>query len=174
MKQAKYWIEKLELEKHPEGGWFKEIYRSSDIISRRALPNDFNGDRNCSTSIYYLLENEDFSSFHRIHSDEIWHYYMGSSSIEIISIQQGELKRQLLGNDPDSNQNLQIVVPKNTWFAAQLVLRKGYALVGCTVSPGFHFNDFELADEKLPDELQAKIVSQIRSRKGLADESVSS
>lgn len=152
MKQAKYWIEKLELEKHLEGGWFKEIYRSSDIIPQHALPNDFNGDRNCSTSIYYLLEIEDFSSFHRIYSDEIWHYYTGSSPIEIISIELGKLKRQFLGNNPDSNQNLQIVVPKNTWFAAQLVQRKGYALVGSTVAPGFHFDDFELADEKLLDE----------------------
>ena len=161
MKTAKYWIEKLNLEKHPEGGWFKEIYRSEDIIPEHALPPDFKGPRNCSTSIYYLLEGEDFSSFHRIHSDEIWHYYAGFSPIEIISIEQGKLIKHLLGNDPDSNQNLQIVVPKNTWFAAQLIDQKGYALAGCTVAPGFHFDDFEMADEKLLEEF-SHLENQIR------------
>ena len=165
MKAAKYWIEKLNLEKHPEGGWFKEIYRSPDIIPVQGLSNDFNDSRNCSTSIYYLLEGEDFSSFHRIHSDEIWHYYAGGSAVEIISIEQGKLNNQLLGNDPDKNQQLQIVIPKNTWFAAQLVNKNSYALMGCTVAPGFHFDDFEMANEKLLEEfphLETQIKNLIR------------
>ena len=127
MKSAKYWIEKLKLEKHPEGGWFKEIYRSSEVIPKLALPSGFKGDRNCSTSIYYLLEGEDFSSFHRIKSDEIWHFYAGTSPIEIVSIAGGELKKQMCGNNPDKDQHLKIVVPKNKWFAAQLLNKNGYA-----------------------------------------------
>jgi len=74
MKSANYWIEKLGLQKHPEGGWFKEVYRSPEIIINGILP-DIRGDRNISTSIYYLLEGKDFSAFHRIKSDELWHYY---------------------------------------------------------------------------------------------------
>ncbi len=140
------------MEKHPEGGWFKEIYRSLDVIPEKALSANFKGSRNCSTSIYYLLEKEDFSSFHRIKSDEIWHYYAGNSPVEIISIEQGKIKKQLLGNDPDLNQNLQVIIPKNTWFAARLVNKQGFALAGCTVSPGFHFDDFELAGTMLLDE----------------------
>ena len=78
---AKYWIEKLNFEKHPEGGWFKEVYRSEEVIPKKSLPEYFPGSRNISTSIYYLLEGDDFSAFHRIKSDEIWHYYEGNSAI---------------------------------------------------------------------------------------------
>jgi len=149
LKSAIFWIEKLNLEKHPEGGWFKEIYRSAEMVPEISLPKVFSGLRNFSTSIYYLLKGDDFSSFHRIKSDEIWHYYTGNSSLEIISIEKGELKTQILGNEPEGNQSFQLVVPKNTWFAARLTNTKGYALAGCTVSPGFHFNDFELAGREL-------------------------
>ena len=154
MKSAQHWIKKLKLEKHPEGGWFKEVYRSSEVILKQTLSSDFTGDRNCSTSIYYLLEGEDFSSFHRIKSDEIWHYYAGNLPLEIVSIVGGKLKKQLCGNNPDQDQHLQIVVPKNTWFAACLPDKNGYALVGCTVSPGFHFDDFEIAGKDFLEEFQ--------------------
>ena len=149
MKTAEYWIKKLELEKHPEGGWFKEIYRSDKIIVINSLPEGFTGLRNFSTSIYYLIAGEDFSAFHRIKSDEIWHYYAGSSSVEIISIVDGQIKKQLCGNKTDEGNQFQVIVPKNTWFAARLSNQDGYALVGCTVSPGFHFDDFEIAGKSL-------------------------
>jgi uncharacterized protein len=149
MESAKYWIEKLQLEKHPEGGWFKEIYRSAEVISASALPAGFLGSRNISTSIYYLLEGDDFSAVHRIKSDEIWHFYNGTSAIEVISIEKGKIKKQFCGNRPDENQQLQVVVPKNNWFAAQLANKEGYALVGCTVSPGFDFKDFEMSNQEL-------------------------
>ncbi len=131
------------------------------MINEHALPVDFKGSRNCSTSIYYLLEGENFSSFHRIHSDEIWHYYAGSSPVEIISIERGKLNRLHLGDDPDKNQHLQIVVPKNTWVAAQLLNKNGYALAGCTVAPGFHFDDFEMGNIKLLEEFP-HLETQIR------------
>ncbi len=152
IKPAKYWIEKLKLEKHPEGGWFKEVYRSDEKISEDGLPDYFAGSRNISTSIYYLLEGKDFSAFHRIKSDEIWHFYTGNSALEILWIEDGILKTQLLGNQTDDNNVFQFVVPKKTWFAARLKSEAGYALMGCTVSPGFHFDDFEMAGKELLNE----------------------
>lgn len=165
MESAKYWIEKLQLQKHPEGGWFKEIYRSDEVILADALPTGFSGSRSISTSIYYLLEGEDFSAFHRIKSDEIWHFYTGTSAIGIISVEEGKIKKQLLGDHPHENRCFQIVVPKNTWFAARLVNKQGFALAGCTVSPGFHFDDFEMANQELIEqfpELEKEIVGLIR------------
>ena len=148
MKTAAYWIKKLNLNKHPEGGWFTEIYRSEEIALKQALPDGFSGERNFSTSIYYLLEGGDFSAFHRIKSDEIWHFYAGNSAVEILSIENGKIKRQYCGNSAGENQFFQVVVHKNTWFAARLQNTKGYALVGCTVSPGFHFEDFEMGNRE--------------------------
>ena len=95
MKTVTYWIEKLGLQKHPEGGWFKEIYRSGDVVPESGLPENFKGVRNFSTSIYFLLEGGDFSAFHRIKSDEIWHYYGGTSAIEILSLERGNLIKHL-------------------------------------------------------------------------------
>jgi predicted cupin superfamily sugar epimerase len=149
---AEFLIEKLQLQKHPEGGWFREVYRSEEMIQASALPAGFSGSRSISTSIYYLLKGEDFSAFHRIKSDELWHFYTGNSAIEIISIEKGKIKRQFLGNNPDQNQYFQVVVPKNCWFAARLINKNGFALAGCTVSPGFHFDDFEMGTEKLINE----------------------
>jgi predicted cupin superfamily sugar epimerase len=149
---AKYWIDKLQLLKHPEGGWFREIYRSQELIPRNALPDFYSGDRNISTSIYYLLEKKDVSAFHRIRSDEIWHFYTGTSAIEIVTIQNREIKKYYLCNNAENGQLFQLVVPKNTWFAARLLNTNGFALVGCTVSPGFHFDDFEMADGSLLSE----------------------
>lgn len=166
MQSVKYWIEKLKLEKHPEGGWFKEVYRSEEGIAENCLPEGFSGARIFSTSIYYLLEGDDFSAFHRIKSDEIWHYYKGNSPIEIISIENGKIKKHLCGNGTGENQFFQIVVPKNTWFAARLYLKSGYALVGCTVSPGFYFDDFEMAGKELLEEfpnLENEISELIRT-----------
>lgn len=152
MKTAKYWVDKLELQKHPEGGWFKEVYRSDEIIPQLSLDEPFTGDRNVSTSIYYLLECDDFSAFHRIKSDELWHFYTGTSAIEILWIKEGELMKSKVGSNFEEGERFQEVIPKDTWFAARLRNKTGFALLGCTVAPGFHFNDFELADGSLADE----------------------
>ena len=146
---SKYWIKKLSLQKHPEGGYFKEIYRSNESISNYSLPDRFDGDRCFATSIYFLLEKNNFSAFHRIKSDEIWHFYQGES-ITIYTIDNsGNLKNHKLGNNPENEEELQVVIPRNTWFAAILNKQDSFALVGCTVSPGFNFNDFELAKREL-------------------------
>lgn len=155
MKEAGYWIDKLELKKHPEGGWFKEVYRAETVVQGKDFKGGLKGDRNISTSIYYLLQDDDFSAFHRIKSDEIWHFYTGSSEVEIVTLEQGSMKTHNLGNATGGDVNFQLVVPANTWFAARLTNRKGYALVGCTVSPGFDFNDFEMASIRLADSYPA-------------------
>ncbi len=158
-----HWIEKLDLARHPEGGWFKEVYRSEEQMLPDAACFRQSGERNVCTSIYYLLEGDDFSAFHRIKSDEIWHYYTGTSAIEVLWIDNGTLRSFVLGmGEKDA---FQTVVPRNTWFAARLTDKSGFALVGCTVAPGFQFDDFEMADAKLLDEfpgLAADIASLIK------------
>ncbi len=161
MKSAAYWIEKLNLNKHPEGGWYREIYRSQDVVSKACITDSFSGDRNFCTSIYYLLKDTDFSAFHRIKSDEIWHFYTGDSPVEILIIENSELRKELLGSNPENGESLQVVVPKNCWFAARLYKTFGFALSGCTVSPGFDFEDFEMGDEKLAEEFP-EFESEIR------------
>lgn len=144
---ARYWIEKLKLEPHPEGGYFRESYRSAEMMDAPCLPARFHGSRHFSTAIYFLLEERQFSAFHKIRSDETWHFYYGNA-LEIFVINpDNTLNRLLLGQNADAGQKLQLTVPANHWFAARIVSRSGYALVGCTVSPGFHFEDFELADK---------------------------
>lgn len=153
MYSAEYWIEKLNLEKHPEGGCFKEVYRSDEFVNKEALPSRFSGKRCFATSIYFLLRNNNISAFHKIKSDETWHFYFGNSvSINIID-EKGSLTIINLGNHPENNEVFQYTVPKNCWFAASIenVQKKtdfGYCLVGCTVAPGFDFEDFEMADRK--------------------------
>ena len=149
MQTAQFWIEKLDLQKHPEGGWFKEVYRSEELAKKSALPETYSGDRNFSTSIYYLLEGDDFSAFHRIKSDELWHFYTGTSGVEILWIDEGKVMRSKVGNDIEKEEHFQVLIPKNHWFAARLLNKDAYALVGCTVSPGFHFVDFEMAGKDL-------------------------
>lgn len=147
MKKATYWIEKLDLQKHPEGGWFKETYRSSETIDGNSLPDRYSSNRAFSTCIYYLLEGNDQSVFHRLKSDEFWHFYTGTSSIKLSIISpEGELTQHLLGANPDYKEVFQILIPNNHWFAAELTNKEAYSLIGCTVAPGFEFNDFEMGN----------------------------
>lgn len=145
-KTAAYWIEKLSLMEHPEGGYFREIYRSAESNPGEYLPERFKGPRAFSTSIYYLLEGSDFSSFHRLKADEVWHFYSGCP-LTIYSINpQGILSQIILGNDLAGGEVFQAVVPAGSWFAAASNDSHSYTLVGCTVSPGFDMDDFELGD----------------------------
>jgi predicted cupin superfamily sugar epimerase len=146
---AAYWIEKLQLAKHAEGGYFSEVYRSSLTVNKVNLPDPFHGNRNFSTSIYFLLEGEQFSAFHRIASDELWHFYAGDSLIIFEVEQDGNLIEHKLGNNPENGESFQIVIKAGNWFGSRVGNGNGYSLVGCTVSPGFDFEDFELAERKL-------------------------
>ncbi|MGM0635928.1 MAG: cupin domain-containing protein [Bacteroidota bacterium] len=139
-------IKKFDLERHPEGGYFKETYRSKSIATKACLSTDFSGERNFSTAIYYLLTSEAFSAFHRIKQDETWHFYAGNSVLIHMIDAQGNYNHIRLGNDFLKNELPQFVVPANVWFAAEVEQANGFAFVGCTVSPGFDFDDFELAE----------------------------
>jgi len=142
-----YWINHLNLLPHPEGGYYKEMYRSSGMISSSSLPGGFDGDRHFSTAIYFLLRSEDRSVFHRIKSDELWHFYQGSTLL-IYVLQENELKILKLGSDLEKGESLQVMIPANCWFGAHVEQQNSFALCGCTVAPGFDFRDFEMADRK--------------------------
>ncbi len=138
-------IKSLQLQPHPEGGFFKETYRSQGTINVDSLGEGFSEKRNYSTCIYFLLTSDSFSAFHRIKQDEIWHFYKGSPiRLHMIS-ETGNYSHINIGNDLDSNQKLQFVVPAKYWFAAEVIGSNTYSLLGCTVSPGFDFDDFELS-----------------------------
>ena len=139
-------IEQYNLQPHPEGGWYKQTYKSDEQIAANALPERFGAGRAFSTAIYFLLEQGNFSAFHRIKSDECWHFYAGDALHIYIIRQSGELEIISLGNDPEKGQTFQYVVPANCWFASQPAPDSEYCFVGCTVSPGFEFADFELAN----------------------------
>jgi uncharacterized protein len=143
---AAYWIKKLELTRHAEGGSYREVYRSALTVSQKCLPVFFQGDRNVSTSIYFLLEGSEFSAFHRIASDECWHFYFGDPLIIYEIGHSGNLSIHRLGSDPEKGEVFQTMVKAGSWFASAPAEDSGYALVGCTVSPGFDFAEFELAD----------------------------
>jgi predicted cupin superfamily sugar epimerase len=143
MKTVDYWINHLNLQPHPEGGFFKETYRSSEKIS--SLPERFEGTRNFSTAIYFLLRSEDRSVFHRIKSDELWHFYQGSTLSIYVLTDEG-MTIHKLGSNPEQGESLQVVIPANCWFGAKVESLNEFALCGCTVAPGFDFQDFEMAD----------------------------
>ena len=147
MRAAEYWIRHLGLGAHPEGGFYKETYRSQELISSGGLPGRFTGARNFSTAIYFLLRSEDRSLFHRIKSDELWHYHAGGS-LSIYVLQKQGLAVHVLGPDVEKGESLQIVVPANCWFGAKVNEPDNYTLAGCTVAPGFDFADFEMAERK--------------------------
>ena len=140
-------IQKYNLQPHPEGGWYKQTYKSKERIDADALPERFGEKRAFSTAIYFLLEKGNFSAFHRIRSDECWHFYAGDPLVIYIIEQNGELKIISLGNDLEKGHSFQYVVPANCWFASRPAPGSEHCFVGCTVSPGFEFEDFELADQ---------------------------
>jgi predicted cupin superfamily sugar epimerase len=144
-------INHYQLLPHPEGGYFKETYRSVDNIPHAALPEQFPGPRSLSTAIYFLLLKDLFSAFHCIKSDECWHFYEGDSlHVHVLHVN-GNYELIQLGRNSANGEVYQAMVPAGAWFASE---SKGeYSFVGCTVSPGFDFNDFELAEA---DKLIAK------------------
>jgi predicted cupin superfamily sugar epimerase len=141
-------IERFNLKKHPEGGFFRENYRSKASIAQAALDPKYRGSRNISTAIYFLLTSYQFSAFHKIKQDEIWHFYEGKPvRIHMIS-EQGEYSTAIVGRAFDEGQNPQFVVPGGVWFAAEVIHPDAFAFVGCTVAPGFDFQDFEMPDRQ--------------------------
>ena len=141
-----YWISKLNLQPHPEGGFFAETYRSTETVARAHLPGRYAGDRSFATGIYFLVPGGGFSSLHRIQSDEMWHFYTGSRLTVYAIDLDGNLHTIHLGPNAETGEVFQAVVPAGWWFGSAVDDADGFALVGCTVAPGFDFADFELAD----------------------------
>lgn len=140
--KANYWIDRLDLQPHPEGGYYKEIFRSSTEVFRK---NESEAKKIAFTSIYYLLEANDFSGFHRLKSDEIWYFHDGQPiNIHILNAD-GSYKCVELSNS--ENGSLQAFIEPNCWFAAEIPSKLDFALVSCAVAPGFDFSEFEMASK---------------------------
>ena len=122
------------------------LYRSEEKVEASNLPGRYKSSRCFSTSIYFLLEGKQFSSFHKLQSDELWHFYDGSPIKVYIINSDGILTERTLGKNFKKRENHQIVIPKLSWFAAEVVDKSSFSLIGCTVAPGFEFDDFELGN----------------------------
>ena len=146
MPTAEEIIAKLDLKPLPEeGGYYRETYRAEgEGLPARDFGIDKDSNRSVSTAIYYLVTEDNFSSIHRISSDEVFHFYAGDP-VEMIQFDDdGNLERRILGSDVMNNEEPQVVVPKGIWQALRLVEGGGWALLGTTVAPGFEFEDFEI------------------------------
>lgn len=143
-----YWIRALNLKKHPEGGFFIETYRSVETIDCKIFSERFAGQRPLSTAIYFLLMGNQVSQFHRLKSDELWHFYYASSLTVHMIDQTGNYTKICLGSDHEKGEIFQTAIKKGIWLGATVDDTESFSLVGCTVSPGFDFKDFELADQK--------------------------
>ena len=138
-------VKELNLLPHPEGGFYKETYRSGLEITESCLPDDFKGNRNIATCIYFLIENGNFSALHKIKSDETWHFYYGDA-LEVVEIDsEGTLTKTTIGSNLLNGETFQYTVKANNWFGSRVSGDGKFSLVGCSVYPGFDFNDFELA-----------------------------
>jgi len=144
MADARYWISKLGLVPHGEGGWYSETYRSSDRLPLVSLPVGYTGSRPCSTAIYFLLTGSAPSRFHRLRSDEVWHFYDGTGLTLHLLHADGKYTCAAVGRRPERGEQFQVTVPRGIWMAGEVQEPGGFALVGCTVAPGFEQDDFEL------------------------------
>ncbi|MBU3145482.1 cupin domain-containing protein [Clostridium sp. CF012] len=143
MYSSQYFIDTLNMEPHPEGGFYKGSFCSSENISSNGLKNSFEGERILWTSIYFLLRDGEVSSFHRLKSDEMWYYHAGSPLTIYMISPKGELTTKQLGLNIENGETPQFLVPKNYIFGSAMNT-SGFSLVGCMVSPGFDFKDFEM------------------------------
>jgi hypothetical protein len=144
MKTAADWIRLLDLQAHPEGGHYREIYRSNDVIQAGALPARFIGPRAAATSVYFCLAPGERSILHRIKADEIWHFYDGTG-LNIHCFFDDLTHRIIpLGRNFEAGELFQAVIPGGCWFGAEGAGPDDWALFGSMVAPGFDFSDFEL------------------------------
>jgi uncharacterized protein len=155
--QAEKIISKLNLKKHFEGGYYSEVYRSNEILER--LPERYKGKHVYYTSIYFLLNENDFSAFHILKSDEIWHFYDGTSLDLHVIDKDGTLETVTLGKNISEGEKFMHLVERGCYFAAEVRDKTSFALVGCTVAPGFELEDFELCEresliEKFPQHIE--------------------
>jgi uncharacterized protein len=136
-------IELLGLEPHPaEGGYFAETYRSKLRLPSEALPGSYGGPRSGSTAIYYLLTPTTISAMHRLRTDEIFHFYLGDPVEQLQLFPDGRGQVVTIGMDLERGERPQVVVPAGVWQGARLAPGGRFALLGCTVAPGFEYEDF--------------------------------
>ena len=138
----------LKLEPHPrEGGWFRQTWRSTEMIPANSLPERYVAARDrgraTGTAIYYLLEPDTFSEMHCLQSDEVFHFYLGDPVEMLQLFPDGTGRKVILGGDLTAGQHVQTVVPQGVWQGSRLVSDGKFALLGCTVSPGFEYEDYE-------------------------------
>lgn len=138
-------IKTFNLMAHPEGGYFSETYRSE---VRLESENDKNIQKSIGTSIYYLLDKDQISHFHKLSSDEIWYYHTGSSIILHLIEPNGNYKKVKLGKNILKGELPSFIVRKEVWMAAELKNKKSFGFVSCVVMPGFEFSDFTLAKKE--------------------------
>jgi predicted cupin superfamily sugar epimerase len=149
LENVDYLIEQFELEPHPEGGYFRRIYESEVVISEDELPERYRGSRRTRSTILYLLTEDDVSKLHSLKSDETWHFYSGSALTLHHFHPDGQYRSVLLGANYRAGHRPNYTIPAGHTFGA--TVESGYAFLGCTVSPEFRFDDFELSD---PEELK--------------------
>jgi len=142
MLNAETFIQKLQLEPHPEGGFYRQTFQSDEWMSRQQ------GERRFYTSIYFLLRSQDVSHFHRLQSDELWYFHAGSPLTVHMIHPDGTYEARKLGLNVELGEQPQILVPKDTIFGSTVDEEDTFSLVGCMVSPGFDFKDFELFKEQ--------------------------
>ena len=137
-------INALGLVPHPkEGGWFRETYRAAETLPAHVLGARHAGPRAVSTAIYYLLTATTFSALHRLAGDEVFHFYAGDPVEQLRLYADGRGEIVTIGNDLAAGQRPQALVPRGVWQGARLASGGRYALLGCTVSPGFDYADYE-------------------------------
>ena len=134
----------LKLEPHPcEGGSFIQTWRAEEVIAQTSLPSRYSGPRHAGTCIYYLLEPGTFSEIHRLASDEIYHFYLGDP-VEMLQLAPDRTAQTfVIGNDLAAGHTPQVVVKREVWQGARLIEGGSWALLGCTVSPGFEYEDYD-------------------------------
>lgn len=151
--EVKELVKRFKLLPHPEGGYYARTFQSTDVIKSMDKDRYDDESRSAGTSIYYLLQGHDFSAWHCLKSDELWHFYTGSSVKIYVIDNQGNLTTHCLGNHlEDSENSFQVAITAGNWFAAEVVDKTAYSLVGCTVNPGFDFKDFKLAEREVLSE----------------------
>ena len=141
-------IRLFELKPHPEGGFFKETYRSDEKFPAHALPSRYHSDRYLYTAIYYLLTEESFSVMHRIQTDELLHFYLGDPVYILQLHPDGHAETKIMGNNIASGHSPQCLIPRGIWQGARLVEGGRFALMGTTTTPGFDFEDFEIGESQ--------------------------
>ncbi|MDO8644098.1 MAG: cupin domain-containing protein [bacterium] len=141
-------VKLYEMKPHPEGGFFKETYRSSGVIPKNGLPEKFKGDRSYSTAIYYLLSEGGKSKLHRLVTDEMFHFYLGDPLTVVEIRPDGKVLKTIVGPDVIAGQKVQHVIPAGHWFGAFVNPGSRYSFIGCTVAPGFDFEIFEMGNKE--------------------------